>query len=192
MRGSPLCASTSVNLTTHGSHTSSNESPSGSSTCNDHAESTVPNRFVPWIRDVLVSEVGTPAHYHQVHCLVFKLSGPPGSRGRRAARHAEWSATADLIMREVFSPELRSSPRCCRGHCNRTCCRTAPRPSRCAATTAKRSSSTLSGSLAHVAHRMHEALREHQASDVLMAELRVCGILQVLVYRVIQTRRTGP
>jgi hypothetical protein len=30
-------------------------------TCNDHAESTVPNRFVPWIRDVLVSEVGTPA-----------------------------------------------------------------------------------------------------------------------------------
>eukprot|EP01050_Picozoa_sp_SAG11_P021694 SAG11_NODE_3915_length_2150_cov_28.941492_2_plen_337_part_00 len=70
-------------------------------TCNDHAESTVPNRFFPWIRDVLVSEVGTPAHYHQVHCLVFKLSGPPGSRGRRAARHAEWSATADLIMREA-------------------------------------------------------------------------------------------
>ena len=36
-------------------------------------------------------------------------------------------------------------------------------------------------------NRMHDSLREHQQSDVLMAELRVCGILQVVVFRPIQT-----
>ena len=70
-------------------------------TCNDHAESTVPNQFVPWIRKLLTDEVGTRQHYHQFHCLFFKL-------GRDAQlKRDEYQSLADVFLRAVFSHDYR-------------------------------------------------------------------------------------
>lgn len=258
-------------------------------TCNDHQETVVPNRFVPWVVKMMTSRFGTSAHHHEVNCLAFKIQklgrAPGGVRAsdqnerQQITTHLQNACfySAEWLRAKLSAGKVQGNQYNCGTHRNALgetgmlagmarFERAQPNPQAGTAQTGKRAGGTLIQNATYTAgkkygkgkehetltrtkalavcrdfadksklyferilgargagavtgnalgtymlmmdggdwgmrdmldkedarnkgkaNQMHDALRAHAESDLLMVELRIAGILNITVFRVIQT-----